>query len=415
MSDIPFLRRASIVLSFAVGALPLGCGDQAEQEPSYTLVSAHPTDVSIAGLSSELQAQFGEGDANFEELRRETQGLGPVFIRRSCGSCHREGLRGPGRVEKMVALDAESGEPAPDQSSLPFGPTVRPYVTAGAMAPVEAPSDDPSLLVTTRLPPSVLGRGYMEAVLDSEIERMEAEQNKRTDGISGRINRVVYESAVNPGGGFHSLKPGQKGVIGRFGLKAIHPTLDDFIARAFLLDIGLTSPLRPSELPNPDGLEDDGKPGVDLTVDTVQVTANYVRMLAIPERGQGSERGKQLFTEIKCAVCHVPSLRTRKDYPIAQLADIDAPVYTDFLLHDRGPTAGDGLQEYDATPSEWRTAPLIGLRFYSAYLHDGSAKTIEQVIGFHMAPGSETRVAAELFYALSKEDQAELLRFVESL
>ena len=145
MSDIPFLRRASIVLSFAVGALPLGCGDQAEQEPSYTLVSAHPTDVSIAGLSSELQAQFGEGDANFEELRRETQGLGPVFIRRSCGSCHREGLRGPGRVEKMVALDAESGEPAPDQSSLPFGPTVRPYVTAGAMAPVEAPSDDPSL------------------------------------------------------------------------------------------------------------------------------------------------------------------------------------------------------------------------------------------------------------------------------
>ena len=62
MSDIPFLRRASIVLSFAVGALPLGCGDQAEQEPSYTLVSAHPTDVSIAGLSSELQAQFGEGE-----------------------------------------------------------------------------------------------------------------------------------------------------------------------------------------------------------------------------------------------------------------------------------------------------------------------------------------------------------------
>jgi CxxC motif-containing protein (DUF1111 family) len=410
------LRIAGFALVFGLGTVQAGCGGDggSETEPHYTLVSAEPTDVSIAGLSEQLKRTFVAGDASFEELRRETQGLGPVYIRRSCGSCHREGLRGPGRVQKMVLLD-EQGAPAADQSGLAYGETVRPYATAGGKAAVDVPDDDADLLVTTRLPPSVLGRGYMEAVLDSEIERMEREQAQRTDGISGRINRVTYESALNPGDGFHALEPGQTNVIGRFGLKAIIPTLDDFAARAFLLDIGLTSPLRPHELPNPDGLGDDDKPGVDLTLDAVQVTANYVRMLAIPKRGEGSARGKELFTQIKCAVCHVPSLHTRKDYPIPELADIDAPVYTDFLLHDRGPSAQDGLTEGTALPSEWRTAPLIGLRFFSAYLHDGSAKSVAEVIGFHLAPGSETKVAADLFYKLSPNDQAELIRFVESL
>jgi CxxC motif-containing protein (DUF1111 family) len=254
----------------------------------------------------------------------------------------------------------------------------------------------------------------MEAVLDSEIERVAAAQATRSDGISGRINRVRYDAALNPGGGFHQLTPGQEGVIGRFGLKASRPTLDDFVARAFLLDIGLTSPLRPDELPSPEE-GDDEKPGVDLDMETLRITTSYVRMLAIPGRGEGSARGRELFEQVKCSVCHVPSLRTRKDYPIAQLADIDAPVYTDFLLHDRGPSYDDGVLEGDARPSEWRTAPLIALRFFKAYLHDGSAHNIPEVIVAHAAPGSETAVAAKLFFELSADDQAELVRFVESL
>lgn len=405
----------SVITLLVVAAL--GCGEPSKSEdiPPYTLVGAAPTDVPISGISAKQRAAFDLGDASFELRRRESQGVGPLFIRRSCASCHNEGLRGPGRVQKMVKIDGDESHPDPDQSALPFGETIRPYATAGATEGVTPPEDDDDILITTRLPASVLGCGYMDAVLDSEIERVAALQARRKDGISGRINRVSYDAAVNPGDGFHELAPGAKDLIGRFGLKASRPTLDDFIARAFLLDIGLTSPLRPTELPTPEGIEDDDKKGVDIDLETLRIITNYVRMLAIPDRGKGSERGRVLFEEVKCAVCHVPSLRTRSDYPIPQLAGIDAPVYTDFLLHDRGPDYADGVIEGDAQPSEWRTAPLIGLRYFKSYLHDGSAKTIAEAIMSHAAVGSETSVSTDLLYKLSTEDRDELVRFVESL
>jgi CxxC motif-containing protein (DUF1111 family) len=384
-------------------------------EREYTLVTADPTDVPVANLTPAERATFDVGDASFELRRRDTQGVGPIFIRRACASCHDEGLRGPGRVQKMVQLAEDGMSPAPDQPMLPYGETVRPYSTLDTGEAVVVPADDENILVTSRLPPAVLGRGYMEAVLDSEIERVAAAQAMRTDGISGRINRVTYDAAMNPGGGFHAFEPGQGNLIGRFGLKAARPALDDFVSRAFLLDIGLTSPLRPSELPAPEGSGDDAKPGVDLALAELLDTTNYVRTLAIPGRGEGSARGRELFDQVKCSVCHVPSMRTRKDYPIAALADMDAPVYTDFLLHDRGPSYADGVVEGSAQPSEWRTAPLIALRFFKAYLHDGSAHSVSEAIAAHAAPGSETAVAATLFFALPSSDQAELVKFVESL
>ena len=101
----------------------------------------------------------------------------------------------------------------------------------------------------------------MEAVLDSEIERVEREQAARTDGIHGRINRVTYASEPNPDDLARTYAKGDAGLIGRFGLKARIATLDDFTADAFQGDMGITTPLRPVELPNPDGLTDDRQAG----------------------------------------------------------------------------------------------------------------------------------------------------------
>jgi CxxC motif-containing protein (DUF1111 family) len=69
---------------------------------------------------------------------------------------------------------------------------------------------------------------------------------------------------------------------------------------------------------------------------------------------------------------------------VPQLADIDAPIYTDLLVHDMGAENSDGLQEFDAGTSEWRTPPLIGLRFLPRYMHDGRADTVEQAIEKHV-------------------------------
>src|SRR5512132_3407315 len=355
----------------------------------------------LRGVSTDLRDQFDRGDALFERTHRDADGLGPLYVRAACVDCHRDDVRGPGLVEKISITEADWITASTDQSKLPFGHSVRPYVTAGASTPVLSPVDIPGVKVSRRIGPPVVGRGYMEAVLDSEIERLESEQAARTDEIHGRIHRVTYTSEKNPGSE-HGYAKGDAGLIGRFGLKARIATLDDFTADAFQGDMGITSPMRPLELLNPDGLTDDDKPGVDTTLDDVNDIAAYMRMLSIPKRAPAkSPLGAAVFVATKCAACHAPSLRTRPDYPIAVLAGIDAPVFTDFLLHDLGSALADGLDEGEATSREWRTAPLIGLRFNRVLMHDGRSRTIEEAILAHDDDGSEARGSVALFRGLS--------------
>ncbi len=386
-----------------------GCSGT-DTTPSPVPSSADPVDTPLRGADSEMVSRFHDGDAVFELPMRPADGLGPLYIRRACADCHEAGVRGPGLVQKMSIVEEDGVTAAADQSALSYGHTVRPYVTAGATTPLLPPEVD-GLRVSVRVGPPVLGRGYMEAVLDSEIERLEAEQAKRDDGIHGRIHRVTYQSEANPDNPFGAHQKGQTGLVGRFGLKARIATLDDFTADAFQGDMGMTSPMRPVEPANPDGLTDDDKPGVDLSLDSVNQAAFYMRMLEIPRR-EGDPGGASLFEEARCGACHTAALATRGDYPIALLAGKTVAVYTDFLLHDMGEELADGLVDGDATGTEWRTAPLIGLRHSPTYMHDGRATTVEEAILDH---GGEATDSVKRFEALSKADREALLRFVESL
>jgi len=383
----------------AAAWLATGCGDA----PGLTVVKEDPSDLPLSGLSDDERQRFKDGDALFELPFRASMGLGPLYIRASCAACHADDGRGPGAVTKMAA-----GEPAVD---LPYGHTVRPQMAAGATTAIVAPV---GAVTSLRVGPPVFARGYIEAISDSEIVRVESEQ-AAGGVVSGRINRVTYASQANPDTRFNRHQPGDTGLIGRFGLKARIATVDEFAADAFQGDMGLTSPLRPDELPNPDGLTDDQRLGVDVTADDVNVTADYVRTLALPKRPAPDAAGAALFAQVGCATCHVPSLRTAADYPIALLADIDAPVYSDVLLHDMGAELADGIADGDASGSEWRTAPLVGMRFFRSFLHDGRAKTLRDAVVAHGGPGSEASVAAAAFQALSAADQQRLLDFVAGL
>ncbi|CAN93731.1 MULTISPECIES: di-heme oxidoredictase family protein [Sorangium] len=402
-------------------ALPLvfnaGCGSEsAPGDPlaGITLIGDDLTDIPLHGASPEQVARFKDGDALFDFVFRERDGLGPLYIRAACAGCHDGAARGPGAVQKMALVEDDGVTPAADQGGLPYGHTLRPYAVGGATT-VSQPETEATIKVSKRLGPPVFGRGYMEAVDDAEIERVAAEQAARGDAIRGRINRVVFHSKKSGDESFHAFVEGDENLIGRFGFKARVATLDDFTADAYQGDMGITSPLRPDELPNPDGLTDDAKPGEDVVLDTVNAVADYMRLLEIPRRAPADARGQALFAEADCAACHVPSLRTRADYPIAQLADIDAPVYTDFLLHDLGPDLADGLADESASSVAWRTAPLIGVRHSTSYLHDGRARTIEQAILLHDGPGSEAAASVAAFRALSYEDRGALIDFVRSL
>jgi CxxC motif-containing protein (DUF1111 family) len=413
--------------AWALVALGLGLGacGASSNEPAAPKVSVFGADdqfdVPLSGLAKADDDVFAEGDGLFDLPLGPGDGLGPLYTRTSCSACHSEGTRGPGLVQKMVSVEADGVTPAADQSLFPFGHTVHPLLAGGGKTPILPPAG-PDVKVTIRVGPPILGRGYMEAIDDAEILRVAAEEAQRTDAIHGRVNTVLYASQPNPDTRFHTHQPGDM-VIGRFGLKARIATIDDFTADALQGDMGITSPLRPTEIPNPDGLTDDFKAGVDVTIDSVNLRAAYVRTTAIPNRAAGDARGPQVFAQVKCAACHVPTLKTRADYPITQLAGIDAPVYTDMLLHDLGDALADGIVEGQATGRDWRTAPLIGLRHEKSFLHDGRVSNsasdpltaLHAAINAHASAGSEANESISLYNDLSIADQKALLEFVASL
>lgn len=385
----------STVLAFALAAGTLvACA----QEQPLRVVREDPTNLPLRGLSAEEQAAFDRGDVLFERVYRETQGLGPLYIRASCASCHQDDAKGPGFVTRMAVVEADGITASSDQSALLWGSVVRRQLAAGATRPIEPPdSPDLRVLTSVRFGPAVFGRGWIDAVDGAEIERIEALQSRPGSPVSGRINRLA------------------DGSIGRFGVKARVATLELFTADAFRGDMGLTSPIYSEELPNPDGLTDDRLPGVDLSMDTIADVAAYVRMLAIPRREGLSDAGRALFESTGCASCHVPSLRTRADYPVAALAGADAEIYSDLLLHDMGSALADGVREGSATEREWRTAPLMGLRHLRNYLHDGRAATIEEAVRLHRGEGSEANASVDAFEALAPTERATLLDFLGRL
>jgi CxxC motif-containing protein (DUF1111 family) len=394
----------------------VGCGGPSTTTPPLTVVHEDPTDSPLRSATDAQKRLFTDGDARFGAVYLDGDGLGPNFIRNACESCHGEGAKGPGSVQKMALVEADGVTPLADQSALEWGHTVRPYYAGGATTGLMPPaSSTAQVKLSMRMGVAVFGRGYIDAVLDSEIERVEAEQSARTDGISGRINRVVYASEANPDTRYHQHFKGETNLIGRFGLKARIASIDDFAADASQGDMSITSPMRPDELPNPGAKTDDTRIGVDVPIETINLLAEYMRLIEIPRRTIPAGNGAALFEAASCSACHVPSLKTRSDYPVAQLAGIDAPLFSDLLLHDMGSELADGLTDGSATSREWRTAPLMGLRFFRNYLHDGRAKSVEEAILLHDGSGAESQGAVAKYRALSDAERAQLLAYVSAL
>lgn len=376
----------------------VAAGPREPDAPALRLIAADPTDAPIAGLDDAELLRFEEGDARFELPFRDAQGLGPLFVHRACTGCHEDDARGPGLVRRIVAAGG---------IALRFGDAVRPRITAGARTPVLAPGHAREVV---RLPLAVFARGHLEAIPDETILAAESAQASGEDGVSGRAARLDVVDATP------SVFGASAPALGRFGHKARSATLDAFVADALRGDMGLTSPSRPDELPNPDGITDDLRPGIDVDADTVALLAEYVRLLALPRRELDAHaHGSALFVDVGCARCHAPTARTRADHPSAALRDVEVALYTDVLLHDMGDALADGIEEGAASGREWRTAPLVGVRHLRGLLHDGRAASVRDAIEQHASPGSEASTSVARFDALSPADQAHLVSFVEAL
>lgn len=395
MMSPPFSWSLHLVLAATIlcGACAGGVDDDAGV-PTLVRVADDPSDQPWPGLTDDELARFVEGDALFEQLFRTTQGIGPLFIRGSCAACHADDGKGPGFVDKFADVDA------------PFGHSVRPYTTTDDALPVLSPD---GARVSRRIGPAVFGRGAMEAVDGSALRALVDAQAAAPGPVKGVVARVTWHSQPNDDPRFPTYDEGTPDLIGRFGLKARVATLDDFAADALQGDMGLTSPMRPDELPNPAGIVDDDVPGIDVTSEDVNLLADYVRLLRIPARTDVDADGLALLEETGCTACHVRALPTRADYPFAVLRAVEVELFSDLLLHDMGEALADGLVDEEAGSRQWRTAPLMGLRYFRNYLHDGRAPTLDDAIRAHDAPDSEARDAASAYAALSDDDRVLLL------
>ena len=123
-----------------------------------------------------------------------------------------------------------------------------------------------------------------------------------------------------------------------------------------------------------------------------------------------ARKGRRVFERIGCATCHVPSLVTG-DHEVRVLSRREVAAYTDLLLHDMGPELAD-ICMVDASASEFRTEPLMGLRHMTRFLHDGRATTVTDAILAHGGEGSRSR---EAFAGLGEGELEALLAFLGTL
>ncbi|MDA0337086.1 MAG: thiol oxidoreductase [bacterium] len=400
-----FLLPAAILIVAAFA----GCDTLMTSTPTAGDDFASPVD----GLDPDLNLVFLQGDENFAKAFSVAEGLGPIFNNISCEGCHPGD--GRGTPETGFFRFSKDGDLLIDSG----GPQHQDRVIAGArLIPENVPEGaDRSF----RIPPPVFGSGLIEAIPVATILALTDPEDADGDGISGRANWVTaapWVPARHVGGGGGAQ-------LGRFSRKAQVSSLLQQVTEAYNQDMGITSEFLPLEnfhvqrsLTVAVG---DIAPDPEISAATVLQTTMYVRLLAAPHRGKitaAVSRGDEVFAGIGCADCHVPTLTTGI-HDLAQLSEQPVPLYSDLLLHDMGEELADHRPDGDATGSEWRTAPLWGLRLVARflggrefYLHDGRATTLHDAI---LAHGGEARRARDAYVALDTATRMDLHAFLKSL
>ncbi|SUZ63223.1 uncharacterized protein METZ01_LOCUS16077, partial [marine metagenome] len=391
--------RSSTRLPILLCSVLTGCGIADETE-----VEA-PAGTPLPGVTTYESEQFVLGQALFNRAFTPEEGLGPLFNQVSCSSCHdlpTSGGHGAEPVTKVSDFDERTGcnllkEDGGDLLQASVVPALR---TAGILPeriPVSATA------VTELRAPALYGIGLVEAIEDEDILIKADPDDQDGDGISGR-----------PG-------LGPDGSLGRFGNKAQHATLSEFIENAIRGEMGLTTPAHPvEEMPNGLPLPEGSDPVPDPEIETSDLTllSAYIGFLAQPPRRTldspedqaASEEGRQIFANIGCATCHTPTLVTG-NHQSSALNRKRFRIYSDLLLHDMGPELAS-ICAPGASPSEWRTTRLVGLYLRSEFLHDGRARSVRDAILMH---GGEAESARYRFQDLTPELQQSVLLFLRTL
>jgi CxxC motif-containing protein (DUF1111 family) len=370
--------------------------------PTYTGQLGDP----LPGLTTAETDAFARGQAVFVRLFRKASGVGPIFNARSCTECHGENgeeggvIGGTGdEIETHFTRVAQDGSCS---SLASRGGFVRQnHATTLIPQLVREPlPTDIAFDTARRSTPDLFGFGLIDAIPDDSIAAHADPNDLDGDGVSGRVSWV----------GVH---------VGRFGRKANDNDLANFNAGAMLNEIGITSPVFPHEgrigsdtigsAAYPDSVDPAADP--ELGGGDLSDLQAFVRFLAPPaDTAVADAEGSSLFRTTGCAKCHTPEFKTGSMASTALSGKTVRP-FSDFLLHDMGSLEAD-ICLRNATNAEFRTEPLMGIRFMPFFMHDGQSFTIDAAIQRHGGEGANARTN---FNNLSPAARAALLAYVGSL
>ncbi|HEY6511521.1 MAG TPA: di-heme oxidoredictase family protein [Burkholderiaceae bacterium] len=424
----------------------------------------------LEGLNSAQAYAFQVGKEDFEEAEEPDEGLGPTFNLDGCGGCHSQpaiGGTSPKVNPQVVMLnkmvkDHHSTNKLPsfitangpvrearfvrNADGSPDGGVHGLFTLQGRDDALGCNLSQPNFAaelqrnnVVFRIPTPLFGTGLIEAIPDSEIRRNQASaaSAKQAAGIRGRPNVLLTGNSIT---GRPNLN-GNDGTIGRFGHKAQNKSLLIFSAEAYTVEMGITNLGFPTERDESEGCRDlapspnseatfEPEPGSPAShypavdgLSSIEKFTIFMRFLAPPKQSlqvknatpASIARGRQLFSDVGCALCHAPSLKTYPRASMAQMSGKTVNLFSDLLIHDMGSGLADGIQQGQASGREFRTAPLWGLGQRLFFLHDGRTSDLRQAILEHYSDGSEANTVTRRFFELSDSQEQDVLNFLRSL
>lgn len=413
----------------------------------------------LPGLTVKELEYFTIGKADFEEAEEVADGLGPTMNLDGCGGCHSQPSTGGSSpaVNPQVAFAKKNGARNYVPSFLrvdgpirearfvrnadgsPDGGVHALFTIAGradAVGCVLPQEDFPTQVrngnVVFRIPTPVFGAGLIEQIPDATILANAAANtaSKQPLGIRGRANITLTGRAVSGS----TNNNGNDGTVARFGWKAQNKSLLIFSGEAYNVEMGITNEIFPTERNESSACNYATVPNDAMNTEAVtpnealqaiEKFAIFQRFLAPPTPSATSpggsdsiSRGKGYFSDVGCALCHTPSLRTGNS-SVAALRYKTANLYSDLLVHDMGPNLADGISQGQAGGREFRTAPLWGLGQRVFFLHDGRTDDLLEAIGAHSSgsrtDASEANEVVRAFNNLSERQKQDMLNFLRSL
>jgi len=459
---VPLLLALAVVgLFFSCAQIPPPVDSSSAARDPGMRGGAAGAGAPLAGLTKTELAFFNAGTGEFAEEEEVTEGLGPTINLGSCAGCHLQpaigGTSPP--VNPQVAFAALSGAANTVPSFITANGPVREarfvknpdgtpdggvhdlFTIAGlsdaAGCMLAQPDFEKEIArrnVIFRIPTPVFGAGLIEQIPDQAILANQANDapKKKVLKIAGRPNIVLAGHAISG----QANNNGNDGTVARFGWKAQNKSLLLFSGEAYNVEMGITNELFQTERDEtptcqfatvPNTITDTAGETPVEAISAIEKFAFFMRFLAppapSPDTPGGADsiaRGRKLFGDTGCALCHTPTLNTG-NATVAALRNQPVNLFSDLLVHDMGPGLADGVTQGQAGPREFRTAPLWGLGQRLFFLHDGRTSDLREAIQAHRSGSfftfnkSEANAVIRNFNALRDNEKQDILNFLRSL